>query len=49
MYCDNHAIIDIANTLVYHERMKLIEVNHPFIIEVVMKGEIITPYIKSKD
>ena len=60
MYHDNQSVIYIANTLVYHERMRVIDVNYPFIIELFVKGRIIiiilglrggiiTPYIKSKD
>ena len=37
----------ITNNPLYHERTKHIEANWHFIREVMMKGEVYTPYIKS--
>ena len=48
-FCDNQATMHIAKNPLYHERTKHNDVDCHFIKEVVMKGEVCTPYIKSTE
>ena len=47
LYCDNKAVIDIANNFVYHARTKHIEIDRHFIKEKSDAGIICLPYVKS--
>ena len=49
MYCDNQAIIYIANNLTFHECTKHIEVDCHYVRDMVMQGIISTPYRTSSD
>ena len=49
LYCDNQAVIYIANNPTFHERIKHIEVDCNYVREMVMNGIIATLYTKLSD
>ena len=49
MYCHNQATIFIANNPVFHERTKYIEVDCHFNRDLLMKKQIVTPFVRSVD
>jgi hypothetical protein len=49
MFCDNQAAIFIANNHVFHERTKHIKVDCHFIRDLLMRQQIVTPYLHSNN
>jgi len=49
MFCDNQVTRHIAANLIFHERIKHIEVDYHFIQEKIQVKEIKTPFVKSGD
>ena len=49
MYCDNQTAISIAKNLVFHECTKHIVFDCHFIRDLLMKKQIVTPFIRSDD
>jgi len=49
IYCDNLSSIQMARNLVFHARMKHIEVHYHFIKEKVLAGEIDLTYVSIED
>lgn len=47
--CDNEVAIYVASNPVFHMRIKNIEVDCPFICDMVIGKQIVTPHISSKD
>lgn len=48
LYCDNEAVIRIAQNSVQHDRTKHVEIDRRFIKEKIEAGTICTPFVPSK-
>ncbi|MCO5574767.1 hypothetical protein L7F22_028558 [Adiantum nelumboides] len=49
IYCDNISSIQLAQNLVFHARMKHIEVHYHFIRERILDGDIDLDYVSTED
>lgn len=49
LYCDNKAAISIAHNPVQHDRTKHVEVDRHFIKDHLEKGNLVTPFVHSRD
>ena len=49
IHCDNQTVIFITNNLIFYERTKHIEVDCHYILDMMMKWVISTPYTQSSD
>jgi len=49
MYCNNQSAVFITNNPMYHKRTKHIEVDCHFIHDLVIKKQIVTPYVRYED
>jgi hypothetical protein len=49
IYCDNHSCVKLSKNLVFHDRLKHIEIKYYFICDKVKKGELILQYISTDE
>ena len=49
LYCDNQSAIHLTEDLVFHARIKHVEVHYHFVREKVLRGEINMKYVRTED